>query len=278
MSELAGGNSTRTVDRALALLAEVCDHDSVSLAQCARSTHLPASTALRLLRTLEARAFVRRDEGGSFRAGPRMIQLGAMTFGRQALATLAEPALRRIVSECGETTYLFIAGPPGSALTIGMVDGTFSVRHSSWIGHRIPIGNCAIGRAMAGGLNNSSESNGAREPARERFVAMPMPAEPDVTAIAAAVERPLIGASVPARRTRADAHAVVGVISVVGPTYRLDDERIRAIGSIVSRECIALGESFASIDASLLAPSVVPERLVIPERPQESHESEVQAG
>jgi urocanate hydratase len=269
VSELAGANSTRTVDRALALLAEVCDHDSVSLAQCARSTHLPASTALRLLRTLEARSFVRRDEGGSFRAGPRMIQLGAMTFGRQALATLAEPSLRRIVAECGETAYLFIAGPPGSAMTIGMVDGTFSVRHSSWIGHRIPVGNCAIGRAMAGELNTGDEPS-------SWYVAMPMPAEPDVTAIAAPIERPLIRAASAGQSTHAQ--AIVGVISVVGPTYRLDDERISAIGSIVSRECRALGEAFASFDASVLAPSVVPERLVIPQRPQESHESEVQAG
>ncbi len=72
------GSSTRTVERALALLSEVCTREAVTLTECARHTGLPASTALRLLRTLESRGFISRDDdGGSFRAGPRMIQLGA---------------------------------------------------------------------------------------------------------------------------------------------------------------------------------------------------------
>lgn len=246
MTGLASASSTRTVERALALLAEVCDHERVTLAQCARSTHLPPSTALRLLRTLEARSFVRRDSDGSFHAGPRMIQLGAMTFGRQALATIADPALRRIVAECGETVYLLIAGPPGSAMTIGMAEGTFSVRHSSWVGHRIAIGGCAIGRTLAGEVGPLG------------YLAFPSPAEPDVTAVAAPVERPLAGAS--ARVARAcpggTSAAVAAVISVVGPTYRLDGERVRAVGSVVSREARALARAFDALGAPATSPAV----------------------
>src|SRR4051812_26617197 len=111
MSETASSASTRTVDRALALLAEVCAEESISLSECARRAGLPPSTALRLLRTLESSGFVERDSDGWFGAGPRLIQLGASAIGRQTLIKLAEPALNRIVEATGESAYLSIAGP-----------------------------------------------------------------------------------------------------------------------------------------------------------------------
>ena len=104
-------SSTRTVERALALLSEVCTREAVTLTECARHTGLPASTALRLLRTLESAGFISRDDdGGSFRAGPRMIQLGATAVGRNELARLARPALDRIGTATRESAYLSIKG------------------------------------------------------------------------------------------------------------------------------------------------------------------------
>ena len=52
--------STRTVDRALDLLAAVTEQPRLSLTEAARATELPASTALRLLRSLEGSGFVAR--------------------------------------------------------------------------------------------------------------------------------------------------------------------------------------------------------------------------
>ncbi len=221
-------SSTRTVERALTLLAEVCASEGLTLAGAARLTELPASTALRLLRTLEAGAFVRRDSDGTFHPGPRVIQLGAMAFGRQSLATMAEPALHRIVAACGETAYVHIAGPPGSALTIAMVEGTWSVRHSSWVGHRVGTPGTALEAALAGVTGPQG------------FIALPSVAEPDVTAVAAPIERP-VGRRVPR-------WAVAGVISVVGPTYRLTQERVDALGAIVSREARGLARAFAELE------------------------------
>ncbi|MEP6853055.1 MAG: helix-turn-helix domain-containing protein [bacterium] len=216
------------MERALALLAEVCDAQGLSLAAVARLVELPASTALRLLRTLEASAFVRRDLDGTFHPGPRVIQLGAMAFGRQSLATLAEPALRRIVAACGETAYVHIAGPPGSALTIAMVEGTWSVRHASWVGHRVATPGTALEAALGGTIGPDG------------FVALPSPAEPDVTAVASPIERPIGG--------RVPRWAVAGVISVVGPTYRLTRQRVDALGAIVSHEARELAGAFAALD------------------------------
>src|SRR4249919_3120526 len=92
--DVPSATSIRAVERALWLLAEVCAEGAISLSDCARRAGLPASTALRLLRTLERAEFVSRDEGGFFRAGPRLVQIGALTLGRQSLVVMAEPSLQ----------------------------------------------------------------------------------------------------------------------------------------------------------------------------------------
>lgn len=213
MTAISGSQSTRTVDRALALLGQVCAEDSITLSECARRAGLPASTALRLLRTLEGSGFVARDDLGSFRAGPRLIQLGAAAIGRNTLVRLAEPALLRIVGATGESAYLSIAGPNDTAIYIAMAEGTHSVRHTSWIGRSVPLNNLAVGRVLVGAVRNGD------------YVAERDRLEPDVTAIVAPLLRP---------------GGVAGAVSVLGPTYRIDDDTMHRYGRIVADEAASL--------------------------------------
>ena len=210
----ADGAATRTVERALALLSEVCAHDELTLTEAARATGLPASTALRLLRTLEATGFVERDDAGWYYPGARILQIGASALGRNALVRLAEPTLDRIVAATGESVYLSVRGPHDTAVYLVMAEGTHSVRHTSWAGRTVPLDGLAVGRALRGEV-----PPGGFVTQRDRL-------EPDVTAICAPIRR--LG-------------GVVGAISILGPTYRLDDDRIARYGAILSRETTDLG-------------------------------------
>jgi len=205
---------TRTVDRALELLAEVCTQESVTLSEAARRTQLPVSTALRLLRTLEASGFVTRDPAGGFGAGPRLIQLGAYSLGRYSLLRLAQPGMRRIGERTGESVYLAIEAPGNSAIYIGMVEGTHAVRHVSWVGRTVPLTGLAIGRALTG-------DDGA-----DGYVAERDRLEPDVTAIAAPIRW---------------AGGIAGALNLLGPTYRIDDDTMHAYGQVVADEARAIG-------------------------------------
>jgi IclR family acetate operon transcriptional repressor len=212
-------SSTRAVERALRLLTEVCAEGAISLTDCARRVDLPASTALRLLRTLERADFVARDGRGAFRAGARLTQLGAAALGRESLVGMAEPALQRIVAATGESAYVSVLGPGDTALYVGMVEGTYSVRHTSWVGRTVPLAGSAVGAALRGAV------------ARQGYVARRSGVEPDVTAIAAPIRRP---------------GGIAGAISLVGPTYRIDDERMSGFGRIVSREARVIAKQFAA--------------------------------
>jgi len=215
MTAMTHAGSTRTVERALGLLAEVCAEGSITLSECARRAQLPASTALRLLRTLEGGGFVTRDHDGAFRAGGRLIQLGAVALGRQSLVGLAEPGMQRIVAATGESSYLAIAGPGGTALYIAMVEGTHTVRHTSWVGRSVLRANLAVGRALRGDVTAAGYFA-----ERDRL-------EPDVTAIVASILRP---------------GGIAGALSLLGPTYRIDDDAMHEYGEIVSREAQAIAE------------------------------------
>jgi urocanate hydratase len=205
---------TRTVDRALELLGEVCSEQSVTLSEAARRTGLPVSTALRLLRTLESSGFVTRDAAGAFAAGPRLIQLGAYSLGRHSLLRLAQPAMRRIGERTGESVYLAIEAPGNSAIYIGMVEGTHAVRHVSWVGRTVPLTGLAIGRALTGDDGGSG------------YVAERDRLEPDVTAIAAPIRW---------------AGGVAGALNLLGPTYRIGDDTMHAYGRVVADEAAEIG-------------------------------------
>ncbi len=199
--------STRAVERALALLSVVCETDSLTLAECARRTRLAPSTALRLLRTLEIAQFVTRDRDGAYRAGAKVLRLGAATLGRQSLVRLAEPTLREVAAATGESTYLSIAGPRHTAIYLAVVEGQHTIRHTSWVGRTIDYDGLAVGEVLTG---NTPEAGYVAE--RDRT-------EPDVTAVVAPILRP---------------DGIAGALSLLGPTYRIDDTAMHEYGRIVA--------------------------------------------
>lgn len=211
--------STRTVDRAIDLLGAVCDRGPLTLAQIARNTGLSASTALRLMRTLEAGSLVRRDENGVFHPGSRMMQLGALALSHESVVALAQPHLERLVEATGESAYLSVIGHDQTALYLSLVEGTHSIRHASWVGRTVPLADSAIGAALEG-----------RVPAAG-YVIVSQGVEQDVTAIAS----PVFGGA----RT-------VAALSIVLPFYRIPPGGADSVGSLIAEEATALSHALGT--------------------------------
>lgn len=188
-------SSTRTVERAMTLLAAVCKRGHCSLAEAAREAELPVSTALRLLRTLEAQDFLNRDDDGGYHPGPRLIQLGAKAFSREMLITLSRPAMDGIAAATRESVYLAVPGPAETALYVSIVEGSYSVRHTNWVGRTVPLQGSAAGEVMRGHTPDTG------------YVVMENTVEDDVTAICSPILR---------------ADEVIATLSTLVPSYRLD--------------------------------------------------------
>jgi IclR family acetate operon transcriptional repressor len=216
--------STRTVERALALLATICDRGRANLADSARECDLAPSTALRLLRTLETSGFVTKEELGTYRPGSRIIQLGAQALSNESLIDLARPAMEQLVEDTGESAYLSVEGHRGTALYISIVEGTHSVRHASWVGRTVPLDRSAAGHALRGRTPETG------------YVVVERGVEADVTAIACPVYSQA---------------RIVAAVSLVVPTYRLAADDAAQFGRLLS-------SATAGISAQLSGPKSRP--------------------
>jgi IclR family acetate operon transcriptional repressor len=223
-------SSTRTVERALSLLAVVCDRGSTTLAESARLVGLSPSTALRLLRTLESTGFVRKDVDGGYRPGSRVVQLGTQALSNESLVGYCRAEMLDLVERTGESAYLSVEGHASTALYLAITEGTHSVRHASWVGRSIPLDGSAAGAALTG-----------RTPV-EGFVTVERGVETDVTAIAAPV--------------RSGAR-IVAALSLVVPSYRMTDELIQVHGGLLVAAAERLSSGLSS--SSELPPAVVPD-------------------
>ena len=58
--------------------------------------------------------------------------------------------MEELATETGESVYLSVEGHAATALYIGIVEGTHSVRHASWVGRTVPLDTSAAGHALRG--------------------------------------------------------------------------------------------------------------------------------
>jgi DNA-binding IclR family transcriptional regulator len=207
--------STRAVDRALLLLAAVTDGpDGSTLTELARETGLAASTASRLLATLDRRGFVRRSPDGRYHAGTRLVQIAAATLRQERIYELAGPHLHELARETGETANLGVPIDDDRVLYLRQVASPQVVHTAIWTGRTIPAQGTAIGSALRGLARDSG------------WISMRDAFEPDVSAAAAAVRGP-------------DGD-IVGALSIIAPTYRTSDEDLASFGRALARHANAL--------------------------------------
>jgi len=196
MSMTSEAGRPRATDRGLALLRVVADHPGgIGLADAARAVELTPSTTLRQLRSLEGAGFAARTDDGRFVPGPELLRIARSLAASAALPRLAESVLAELSIATGESAYLAEPSSRTHAVYSAMEAGTHAVRHVSWLGQRLPRRGTAAGAALAGKIDTDGTA--------VRCDAV----EPGVTAVSA----PVFDAN----------GAIVGALSVVGPSFRL---------------------------------------------------------
>lgn len=97
----------RSVDRALAVLECFSrEQRTLTLAQIARSTGLPKSTALRFLRALEARKYLKQIDSDKFVLGAKVRKLASVFSSATSVHKIAGPLLEGLAQKADETVTL----------------------------------------------------------------------------------------------------------------------------------------------------------------------------
>lgn len=126
----------QSVERALAILREV-GHQPGGLVDIAERTHLPTSTAARLLATLDREGAVRRDAIGVYRIGPEIVAMAGPSAGSDIVA-LARRHMVLLADRIGEAVALSIPGGD-TTTTIEQIDAPKPVRAEDWTGTAVPL-------------------------------------------------------------------------------------------------------------------------------------------
>jgi DNA-binding IclR family transcriptional regulator len=112
-SKTKGARSTRSdgrnavADRALEILLSFT-HDTPILTadQLSEVSGLSRSTIYRYLNSLRAQGFVAEETGKGFRLGPKLIEMARIARRCNSILEIAEPHLRQLANECGEMVQL----------------------------------------------------------------------------------------------------------------------------------------------------------------------------
>jgi DNA-binding IclR family transcriptional regulator len=141
---------SQSVDRALSLLAALAEGPR-TLDQLAERVGVHKSTVLRLLRTLEAHRFVRRDGVRYYRLGAALFDLAHLALEDRDVRRVVEPALRDLNAATGHTVHL-ASYEGGEVVYIDKYESRHHVRMYSRIGKRAPLHCTAVAKVLIAAL------------------------------------------------------------------------------------------------------------------------------
>jgi IclR family transcriptional regulator, acetate operon repressor len=221
----------------LALVLERSPRTVVELETAAGSS---ADGVHAALDALERHGLVEWDAARTHvRPGPREVRYAQS--GRD-LAELAEPAMRRLASESGETVNLMVR-TAGGAEAIAQVDGRHVLGVSNWVGREVPDHCSAAGKVFLA-FGASSLPPGELERRTPHTITDRPLLERDLEAVrrqgfATIVDELELGLAAVAAPVR-DADAVVAALSVAGPTARLGEARLGLLGRVAIEQAHAV--------------------------------------
>jgi DNA-binding IclR family transcriptional regulator len=136
----------QTVERALQVIGYLAESPR-SLRDVAQHLGVHKSTALRLLQTLEAEGFARRDNASRYGIGFRVVTLAHQALDNLDLFSIAHPHLVALASRLGSTFHLGqLIG--AEVIYVDKVEGPGAVKMYSMVGRTASLYTSGLGKAV----------------------------------------------------------------------------------------------------------------------------------
>jgi len=241
-----------SVTRAVALLDALAGSDAgLGVNELARRIGVNASTASRLLATLERERIVERSPGGPYRLGLKLVELADRVLAGLDVRELARPWLAWLVSETGETATLSVPGA-GEAVTVDFVPSAASVVSMARVGRPSVPHATAAGKVMlAFGEEEAETERGELTAYTERTVTDWDELQRQLSEVRRS------GVAEAAGERESDLHALaapvlgrdgrlVAIIGVQGPATRLPAAKRRALREPLRRAAAEVGRALGA--------------------------------
>jgi DNA-binding IclR family transcriptional regulator len=235
----------QVLDRAFRILDILAEGDApLSLSAISERLDLHKSTAHRLVMVLENKGCVERCAStGKYHLGSKLIELGLGAASQLDVYAIAQPHLRALAGEVGETAHLGVLRE-GEVVSLVSAESTQNLRTPVTVGGRTPAHCTSLGKAMLAfgppeqveeflkgrmlkpytpkTIITSSRFRENLRLVRERGYAVDdEEREQGLRCIGAPVWN--------------SAREVIAAISIAGPTFRLSEDRVPALAADVVR-------------------------------------------
>jgi DNA-binding IclR family transcriptional regulator len=226
----------QSVRKAITLLRATAEDRNANVSSLARTAGLPRATALRMIQTLEQEGFLLRIPGEDrVLLGPELLRIARNTDEQLLLREVSRPVIGDLVVDLRETVTLSVVAPDAGLDVVSQVDAPAQLRPQSWVGQRFPLHASASGKVLLATYDDER---------LDRFLDEPLTRFTSSTITTADVlrkelrhvreqryavsrdeeEEGLSGISTGIRGQRDE---LLGVLSLGGPTQRLDRKRGR---------------------------------------------------
>jgi IclR family KDG regulon transcriptional repressor len=255
--------SVRAVERALdILLCFSMERPTLSLTEIAEQVGMHKSTIHRLLATLESKRFITRDKTtGLYQLGFLFFELASVMLHDLDVQRWALPYLQQLSLQSEETVDLAILDN-GHVVYLQVVESSQRVKIAAAVGEQLPAYCTATGKAflaylpedkvrviLAQGVTKYTENTLISQEdlfkdlheTRERgFAISEQEYEKDINAVAA----PIIDAN----------GCPVAVIAIVGPSYRMSQDRMMNLGQIIQETAEAIAREVGPAALPMILP------------------------
>lgn len=149
--------TSKAVERALSIIEVVAESKKgMSNADLSRRLKIPKSSASYILRVLENRAYLQRDESGKYSLGLKLMSLTGDAIAHLDIRETAKPLLQKFLKKSGLPEVHLAVLDNGRAVYIEKLENERSfIKMDIWIGHRLPIHTTAIGKVLVAYLPES---------------------------------------------------------------------------------------------------------------------------
>ncbi|MFS8115832.1 IclR family transcriptional regulator [Rhizobium jaguaris] len=253
--EIRGATETGTLGKLMALVDLVALADNpMRFTDILSLSDQPRGTLHRQLSHLVEEGLLETDRDGRYLPGIRLLSLASRSWARNEFRTVAEPHLRLLQAQTGETVHLGVLRGT-EVIYLDKVEGRQSVRMYSQIGNASPAYCTGVGKAALSALDDidlEARVSGLQFHAytehTHRSVA---DLQADIAAIRARGcafdrEEHENGICCVAAPVRSDDGDILAGVSVTGPAYRVTSEKLQEWAPLVKVAAAAIMQDVRS--------------------------------
>ncbi|WP_159567271.1 IclR family transcriptional regulator [Budvicia diplopodorum] len=249
--------NSSSIDKVLTILEEIGDHsEGISLGELVKRTGIAKTTAFRTLDTLKERQYVMQDSGTErYHLDLKSLELGIKGLMNVNLVEVSIPYLKTLSSKTSETCFLGVYNN-GYVVYLYKSEGTLSIQTNAKLGSRFPAWCTGIGKSLLAFQPLEEIDRVLKEPLTpftektivDRVTLYETLADIRLKGYSLDDEENEEGLTCVARPIFNYTGAVIGALSVAGPTHRMlrkidevNDELGQAC-SLISRRLGYLGK------------------------------------